>query len=84
MTIVLCVGPLLFCPLIDVRTVQSLSRVHTNRYHLRLANVDWALLNFMKDWFPIEAKKKLHQNEEEAAQEQLQELGINPQGCIIA
>ncbi|PSR81314.1 hypothetical protein PHLCEN_2v6393 [Hermanssonia centrifuga] len=83
-TIVLCVGPLLFYPLIDVRTVQSLSWAHINHRYHRLANVDWALLNFMKDWFPIEAKKKLHQNEEEAAQEQLQELGINPQGCIIA
>jgi hypothetical protein len=37
-------------------------------------NVDWALLNFMRDWFPIEAKKKLEANEKEAGQEQLQEI----------
>lgn len=49
------------------------------------ANVDWALLNFMKDWFPIEAKEKLKQNEREAAQEQLQELGFSHDapGCLL-
>ena len=49
-----------------------------------VANVDWALLNFMKDWFPIEAKKKLQQNEREAAEEQMEELGFKEQTCIIA
>jgi hypothetical protein len=50
------------------------------------ANVDWALLNFMKDWFPVEARLKLKQNEREAAQEQMEELGFNiqDQGCLIA
>lgn len=47
------------------------------------ANVDWALLNFMQDWFPIEAKAKLKNNEREAAQEELEELGLNSQGCTI-
>ena len=47
------------------------------------ANVDWALLNFMKDWFPVEAKKKLQQSEREAAEEQLEELGFKGQSCII-
>lgn len=48
------------------------------------ANVDWALLNFMKDWFPLEAREKLQQNEKEAAEEHMQELGFNPgQGCIL-
>lgn len=52
----------------------------------RAANVDWALLNFMKDWFPVEAREKLRQNEREAAQEELRELGLNPDapGCVIA
>jgi len=48
------------------------------------ANVDWALFNFMQDWFPVEAKEKLKANEREAADEELQEMGIDPQGCIIA
>ncbi|KAF7324866.1 hypothetical protein MKEN_00528700 [Mycena kentingensis (nom. inval.)] len=48
------------------------------------SNVDWALLNFMRDWFPEEANLKLKQNEDEAAQEQLQELGIDPnQKCVV-
>ena len=47
------------------------------------ANVDWALLNFMKDWFPVEARKKLQQNEREAAEEELRELGLEYRGCIV-
>ncbi|KAJ7049489.1 SPX domain-containing protein [Mycena amicta] len=48
------------------------------------SNVDWAMLNFMRDWFPEEANLKLKQNEEEATQEQLQELGLDPdQRCIV-
>ncbi|KAH9475912.1 hypothetical protein JR316_0011473 [Psilocybe cubensis] len=47
-------------------------------------NVDWALLNFMQDWFPLEARDKLHHNEKEAAEEEMRELGIDPdQGCIV-
>ena len=48
-----------------------------------LANVDWALLNFMKDWFPTEARKKLHHNEREAAEEEMRELGLAVNGCFI-
>ena len=47
------------------------------------ANVDWALLNFMKDWFPSEARRKLLQNEKEAAEEELRELGIESGQCVI-
>ena len=32
------------------------------------------MLNFMRDWFPEESKKKLKQNEREAAVEELEEL----------
>mgnify|MGYP002403122342 CR=1 FL=1 len=48
-------------------------------------NVDWAMLNFMQDWFPVEAKEKLKANEEEAAREQMEELGINPDSsaCLV-
>jgi hypothetical protein len=38
----------------------------------------------MKDWFPKEAREKLEQNEREAAEEHLQELGFETQGCVIA
>lgn len=37
----------------------------------------------MQDWFPVEAKAKLKNNEKEAGQEQLQELGLDNHGCII-
>lgn len=37
----------------------------------------------MQDWFPQEAEQKRKQNEKEAAKEQLEELGITDQGCII-
>ena len=48
-----------------------------------LANVDWGLLNFMQDWFPVEAREKLKANEKEAAEEQMREMGIDPNGCVI-
>ncbi|KLO14694.1 hypothetical protein SCHPADRAFT_826021 [Schizopora paradoxa] len=47
------------------------------------ANVDWALLNFMQDWFPVESEEKLRQNEREAAKEELEELGLGDSRCII-
>lgn len=38
----------------------------------------------MQDWFPDEARQKLKQNEKEAAEEELRELGIDPnQTCRI-
>ena len=48
-----------------------------------VANVDWALLNFMQDWFPAESRLKLKQNEAEAQQEEMQELGLENQKCVI-
>ncbi|KAL0958879.1 hypothetical protein HGRIS_014194 [Hohenbuehelia grisea] len=48
------------------------------------SNVDWALLNFMQDWFPQETKAKLKHNEREAAQEELIEMGVDPnQSCLV-
>ncbi|RPD52717.1 hypothetical protein L226DRAFT_550861 [Lentinus tigrinus ALCF2SS1-7] len=61
------------CPMCRAPTVLSADR----------SNVDWALLNFMKDWFPVEARKKLQQNEREAAEEEMQELGLDVRGCIL-
>jgi hypothetical protein len=59
-------------------------------YHLSFAdeqpskaNVDWALINFMRDWFPAEAKAKLLQNERDAAEDEMRALGLNPGSCII-
>ncbi|KAG8738871.1 hypothetical protein FRC10_006420 [Ceratobasidium sp. 414] len=43
-------------------------------------NLDIALMNFMKDWFPIETKEKAKSNERESAEEQLVEMGISPAG----
>ena len=51
---------------------------------LYLANVDWALMNFMQDWFPMESKRKQQENEKEASKEQLEEMGIDPdQKCLV-
>ncbi|KAI0746403.1 SPX domain-containing protein [Daedaleopsis nitida] len=61
------------CPMCRAPTVLSADR----------SNVDWALLNFMKDWFPVEARKKLQQNEREAAEEEMKELGLEYRGCIL-
>ncbi|KAJ7248218.1 hypothetical protein B0H12DRAFT_1020206 [Mycena haematopus] len=48
------------------------------------SNVDWALLNFMRDWFPEESNVKLRQNEKEASEEELRELGIDPDArCTV-
>jgi hypothetical protein len=50
----------------------------------RLVNVDWALMNFMQDWFPVESRKKLDENEREVSKEQLEEMGIDPAlSCMV-
>jgi len=50
----------------------------------RVANVDWALLNFMQDWFPLESREKLKMNEKEATEEEMKEMGIDPsQPCVV-
>lgn len=57
----------------------------TNLYRLFLANLDTALMHFMQDWFPKETKEKAKSNERESAEEQLAEMGINPDApCVIA
>jgi hypothetical protein len=38
----------------------------------------------MQDWFPVEAKAKLKANEKEASKEEMEELGLNVPGCLIA
>jgi hypothetical protein len=42
-------------------------------------------MNFMQDWFPLEAKEKIRANEKEVLDEHLREMGINPNDshCII-
>ena len=56
-----------------------------NTDYLRIkVNVDWALMNFMQDWFPIESKEKLEANEKEVAREQLAEMGLDSyQKCVV-
>ncbi|KAI0688629.1 hypothetical protein BC835DRAFT_1284270 [Cytidiella melzeri] len=63
------------CPMCRAPTVLQADR----------SNVDWALLNFMKDWFPIEAREKLQQSEREAAEDQMRELGFKTDGpaCVL-
>ena len=47
------------------------------------ANVDWALMNFMADWFPVESREKQRSNEREASDEFARELGFDREGCFI-
>ncbi|KAG1847331.1 SPX domain-containing protein [Suillus subalutaceus] len=60
------------CPICRAPTV--LKADHTN--------VDYALLNFMADWFPLESRAKLSTNEREAAREEIEELGFSV-GCRV-
>ncbi|KAF8592143.1 hypothetical protein K439DRAFT_1656201 [Ramaria rubella] len=61
------------CPMCRAPTVLSADR----------SNVDHALINFMRDWFPKETKVKGKANEEEAAQEEMEELGIDPRCQVM-
>jgi len=37
----------------------------------------------MQDWFPLESKEKLKSNEKEATEEEMRELGLDPdQSCV--
>ncbi|KZT52339.1 hypothetical protein CALCODRAFT_92070 [Calocera cornea HHB12733] len=45
-------------------------------------NVDWALLRFMQEWFPEEAKAKDAANQKESGEEQLEAMGLNGK-CLI-
>ena len=47
------------------------------------ANVDWALMNFMADWFPVESREKLQSSQHEASAELAQELGFDRSGCFV-
>ncbi|KAL5633886.1 hypothetical protein ACGC1H_005915 [Rhizoctonia solani] len=48
------------------------------------SNLDIAVMNFMKEWFPKETKEKSDSNDRESAEEQLIEMGYNPGSCVIA
>ncbi|OAX41840.1 hypothetical protein K503DRAFT_734845 [Rhizopogon vinicolor AM-OR11-026] len=61
------------CPMCRAPTVLKADR----------SNVDYALLNFMADWFPLESREKLSANEREATQEQLEEFGLSDRGCLV-
>ncbi|KAJ2927379.1 hypothetical protein H1R20_g9717, partial [Candolleomyces eurysporus] len=62
------------CPLCRAPVVLSANK----------SNVDWALLNFMQDWFPVESREKLKANEREASREELEELGLDPdKTCVV-
>ncbi|KAG6837021.1 hypothetical protein H0H93_016228 [Arthromyces matolae] len=62
------------CPMCRAPTVLRADRT----------NVDWALLNFMQDWFPVEAQEKLLQNQKEATREEFEEAGLDPdQSCRV-
>lgn len=61
------------CPMCRAPTVLTANR----------SNVDWALLNFMQDWFPTEAREKLQANEKEATEEEMRELGFEGKCAIM-
>jgi len=47
------------------------------------SNVDWALMNLMVDWFPVESREKQQSNQREANAELARELGIDKDGCLV-
>jgi hypothetical protein len=77
------------CPMCRAPTVLTADRSKCARPYLNshlisvVANVDWAILNFMQDWFPTEAREKLLTNEREATEEQLREFGLEQVACLI-
>lgn len=80
---VLCVERRLSWLPIDVSTNDTFSP--PSLLMSRIANVDWALMNFMQDWFPLEARDKLKANEEEANAEELElaRLRLDSDTCVI-
>lgn len=79
------------CPMCRAPTVLQADRgtlFHTTFllfwvFYFFTGNVDYALLNFMADWFPLESREKLSANEREVAREQLEELGLPDRGCLV-
>jgi len=79
------------CPLCRASTVLDADRCQFARLFasppdslmLFLANVDWALMNFMKDWFPVEAKAKIRQNHQETAEDEVRDMGLDPGRCVL-
>ncbi|TFL00702.1 SPX domain-containing protein [Pterulicium gracile] len=62
------------CPMCRMRNVHIANR----------SNVDWTMLQFMQQWFPKESRQKQKENEKEAADEELREMGIDPnQSCVV-
>jgi hypothetical protein len=68
------------CEWFRPRTRPYFSNVFAN---LLPANLDWALMNFMADWFPVESREKLRSNEREANAELAQQLGLGEGGCLV-
>lgn len=54
-----------------------------NVLHADSTNIDHALLNFLKMYFPREARDKQHQNERQALEEQVRAAGLDSQKCIL-
>ncbi|KAG8958668.1 hypothetical protein FRC03_008923 [Tulasnella sp. 419] len=62
------------CPLCRAPTV----------FEADASNLDMALMNFLKDWFPREVKAKAHDNEMEIAYEIAEDLGYGAPGGTAA
>jgi len=61
------------CPLCRAPTVLTATK----------KNLDVALMNFMKDWFPLDTKEKEKENEAEISSEMAEQMGVRPDTCII-
>jgi hypothetical protein len=79
--IALCVGPRQYYRPTAVRFSYNFPIVLG--VYFFTGNVDYALLNFMADWFPLESREKLSANEREVTREQLEELGLPDRGCLV-
>lgn len=46
-------------------------------------NIDWALLNFLKMYFPVESRVKQKENEQENLRAQVAASGLDNKACVI-
>lgn len=49
----------------------------------RTANLDAALQNYLRLYFPKEVKQKQKENEKESTAEQMQEMGFDSKCCVM-
>jgi tRNA C32,U32 (ribose-2'-O)-methylase TrmJ len=79
---VLHAGHPLSCRRQEVRSVSCDERSFTDDGEFFAANLDQALMLFLKQWFPREVKQKQKDSDREATQEEIEELQLDDR-CVV-